>query len=54
MHNDARFQTTNAGFNLPADYKVEDREATFRVMLAVFGCCFAAGVVLGLQIAGVV
>lgn len=44
---------SEAGFSMPANYRVEDRETTFRVMLAVFGCCSAAGFVLGLQIAGV-
>lgn len=53
MHDDVQFRT-DAGFNLPESYKIEDRETTFRVMLAVFGCCFAAGVVLGLQIAGLI
>lgn len=52
MHDEIQFRT-EAGFSMPADYKIEDRETTFRVMLAVFGCCSAAGLVLGLQIAGV-
>jgi hypothetical protein len=51
MHDEIQFRT-EAGFSMPADYKIEDRETTFRVMLAVFGCCSAAGLVLGLQIAG--
>lgn len=53
MHDEIQFRT-EAGFSMPADYKIEDRETTFRVMLAVFGCCSAAGLVLGLQIAGVI
>lgn len=53
MHDEIHFRT-EAGFSMPADYKIEDRETTFRVMLAVFGCCSAAGLVLGLQIAGVI
>lgn len=53
MHDEIQIRT-DAGFNLPDSYKIEDRETTFRVMLAVFGCCFAAGIVLGLQIVGVV
>ncbi len=53
MRDEIQFRT-EAGFSMPANYRVEDRETTFRVMLAVFGCCFAAGVVLGLQIAGLI
>ncbi|MBA8861778.1 hypothetical protein FHW19_003505 [Ochrobactrum anthropi] len=53
MHDDVEFRT-EAGSSMPADYQIEDRDTAFRVMLAVFGCCFAAGVVLGLQIAGVI
>ncbi|MFB8340938.1 hypothetical protein ACWGNA_03245 [Brucella cytisi] len=53
MHDEIQFQT-EAGFSMPADYKIEDRETTFRLMLAVFGCCSAAGLVLGLQIAGLI
>lgn len=53
MRDEVQFRT-EVGFSLPADFKIEDRETTFRVMLAVFGCCFAAGVVLGLQIAGLI
>ncbi|WP_273794345.1 hypothetical protein [Brucella intermedia] len=53
MHDDIQIRT-DAGFSLPESYKIEDRETTFRVMLAVFGCCFAAGIVLGLQIAGLI
>lgn len=53
MRDEIQFRT-EAGFSMPASYRVEDRETTFRVMLAVFGCCFAAGIVLGLQIVGVV
>lgn len=53
MHDEIQFRT-EAGFSMPADYKIEDRETTFRVMLAVFGCCSAAGLLLGLQIAGVI
>lgn len=52
MREEIQFRT-EAGFSMPANYR-EDRETTFRVMLAVFGCCFAAGVVLGLQIAGLI
>jgi hypothetical protein len=51
MRDEIRIRT-EVGFSLPADYKIEDRETTFRVMLAVFGCCSAAAVVLGLQIWG--
>lgn len=51
MHDGMQFRT-EAGFSMPANYKIEDSETTFRIMLAVFGCCFAAGVVLGLQIVG--
>ncbi|MFB8343297.1 hypothetical protein ACWGNA_19800 [Brucella cytisi] len=53
MHDEIQFRT-EAGFSMPANYKIEDRDTTFRVMLAVFGCCFAAGVVMGLQIAGLI
>ncbi|MCI0999181.1 hypothetical protein HWD97_03695 [Ochrobactrum sp. C6C9] len=53
MRDEVQFHT-EAGFSLPANYKIEDRETTFRVMLAVFGCCSAAGFVLGLQIAGLI
>ncbi|WP_433762020.1 hypothetical protein [Brucella anthropi] len=53
MHDEIQFRT-EAGFSMPADYKIEDHETTFRVMLAVFGCCSAAGLVLGLQIAGLI
>lgn len=53
MRDEIQFRT-EAGFAMPANYRVEDREKTFRVMLAVFGCCFGAGVVLGLQIAGLI
>ena len=53
MREEVQFRT-EVGFSLPADYKIEDRETTFRVMLAVFGCCSAAGFVLGLQIAGLI
>lgn len=53
MHDEIQFRT-EAGFSMPADYKIEDRETTFRVMLVVFGCCSAADLVLGLQIAGLI
>ncbi|GAA5655782.1 hypothetical protein Brsp06_02149 [Brucella sp. NBRC 13694] len=53
MHDEIQFRT-EPGFSMPADYKIEDCETTFRVMLAVFGCCSAAGLVLGLQIAGLI
>lgn len=53
MRDEIRIRT-EVGFSLPDDYKIEDRETTFRVMLAVFGCCIAAGTVLGLQMAGLV
>ncbi|MCQ9143310.1 MULTISPECIES: hypothetical protein [Brucella/Ochrobactrum group] len=53
MRDEIQFRT-EAGFSLSANYKIEDRDTTFRVMLAVFGCCFATGVVLGLQIAGLI
>ncbi|WP_164874676.1 hypothetical protein [Brucella intermedia] len=53
MRDEIEFRT-DAGFNLPESYKIEDCETTFRVMLAVFGCCFAGGIVLGLQIAGLI
>ncbi len=44
MHDDIGIRT-DAGFSLPESYKIEDRETMFRVMLAVFGCCCAAGLV---------
>lgn len=51
MHHDAQFHT-EAGFYLPEHYRIEDRQTTFCVMLAVFACSLAGAVALGLQIAG--
>lgn len=53
MHDDIQFRA-NAGFSLPESYKIEDREATFRIMLAVFGASVSSALVLGLQIAGLI
>ncbi|QNQ62213.1 hypothetical protein IB024_00135 [Brucella sp. 6810] len=40
MHDEFQIRT-EAGFNLPDSYQIEDRKTTFRVMLVAFGCCSA-------------
>lgn len=53
MRNNVEFHT-EAGFSLPETYRIEDRDTTFRVALAVFGFSCAAAAALGLWIAGLV
>lgn len=53
MHDEIQFRT-DAGFSLPESYRIEDRDTTFRLMLAVFGASVAGAVMLGFQIAGLI
>lgn len=53
MHEEIQFRT-EAGFAFPADYQIEDREAKFRLALAIFGSSCATAVALGFWIAGLV
>ena len=49
MHDDVEFRT-EAGFSLPSDYQIEDRDTAFRLALAIFGTSCAAAFALGAQI----
>lgn len=53
MHEEVQFRT-EAGFSFPTDYQIEDREAKFRLALAIFGFSCATAVVLGFWMAGLV
>lgn len=53
MRDEIRFRT-EAGFSYPADYQIEDREAKFRLALAIFGFSCATAVVLGFWMAGLI
>lgn len=48
-YDDGQFRT-EAGFSLPTDYQIEDRDTAFRLALAIFGTSCAAAFALGAQI----
>ncbi|WP_192931035.1 hypothetical protein [Brucella anthropi] len=51
MHEELQIRT-DAGFNLPESYRIEDREAKFCLALAIFGFSCTTAVVLGFWMAG--